>query len=259
MLDEDPELVRAQYKGAAATMLEAIAQPDVFGDHLGIELGIEPAIVELLVERGSALDGPLNLAACFNRAELVRMLLAAGARVDDTQTWGITPLQTAVYHGSREAADLLAAVAIVPDALYIAAGAGLVGQLGKWFDANGMLKAEAFKHRPNLADVGWPPAPPPREDARDVLGEAFGLAAFSGRIEALQWLLERGASINGTLHLGLTALHLAVMGQRLDVAQWLVERGADRELRDQIHHGTPLGWAAHNFKDSAIHAYLNSL
>jgi hypothetical protein len=259
MLDQDPELVRAQYKGAAATMLEAIAQPDVFGDHLGIELGVEPGIVELLIERGSAIDGPLNLAACFNRVELVRMLLAAGARVDDTHTWGITPLQTAIYHGSREAADLLAAVAVVPDALYIAAGAGLVDRLPKWFDPSGGLRPEAFKLRPNLADVGWPLAPPLRQDAGDVLAEAFGLAAFSGRLEVMQWLANKGADVNGTLHLGLTALHVAVMGQRLEVARWLVEHGADRELRDQIHHGTPLGWAAHNFRDSAVHRYLASL
>ena len=29
--------------------------------------------------------------------------------------------------------------------------------------------------------------------------------------------------------------------QRLDVARWLVEHGADLEVRDGIHHGTPLG------------------
>ena len=45
------------------------------GDDLGSELGVDPRVVELLIERGTDLDGPLNLAACFNRTELVRMLL----------------------------------------------------------------------------------------------------------------------------------------------------------------------------------------
>ena len=36
MLDADPSLVRASYKGAATTMLEANAQPDVFGKHLEV-------------------------------------------------------------------------------------------------------------------------------------------------------------------------------------------------------------------------------
>ncbi len=44
-------------------------------------------MIELLIERGSDLDRPLNLAACFNRAELVRTLLDTGGRVDAVETW----------------------------------------------------------------------------------------------------------------------------------------------------------------------------
>jgi hypothetical protein len=189
----------------------------------------------------------------------VRMLLQAGASVTDTGIWGITPLQSAVYHGAREAGDRLAAVTVMPDALYIAAGSGRLDYLDKWFDSNGVLKPEALRLRPNLADVGWPPAPPPREDAQDVLDEAFALAAFSGRLEALERLLQRGADVNGAVHLGLTALHLAVMARRLETARWLVAHGADLDRRDQIHHGTPLGWAEHNCRDSAIHRFLEDV
>jgi Ankyrin repeats (many copies) len=259
MLDDDPALVHAQYRGAAATMLEAIAQPDVFGEHLGTELGVDRRIVALLIERGSALETPLNLAACFNRAELVRMLIDSGARVDAVEIWGITPLQTAVYHGAREAADLLAEVALVPDALYIAAGAGRLDHLAKWFDTSGALKPEALRRRPNLADVGWPPAPPPRDEPQDVLDEAFALAAFSGRQAAMAYLLERGADVNGSDHLGLTALHMAVMARRVDTARWLVEHGADPQRRDGIHHGTPIGWAERTAQGSEVHAFLASL
>jgi ankyrin repeat protein len=256
LLDEHPDLVHAQYRGAATTMLEAIAQPDVFGKRLGVELGVDRRIVELLIERGSKLDAPLNLAACFNRVELVRTLLDAGAAVDDTQIWGITPLQTAVYHGAREAADLLAQVAIVPDALYIAAGAGRMEHVAKWFSVDGSLHQSALHVRPNLADIGWPPAPPPRYEPQQVLNEAFGLAAFSGRLEPMQYLLEHGADINGSVHLGLTAAHLAVMHQRLETLRWLVDHGIDLDLRDGIYHGTPLGWAEHNCAGSLVHQYL---
>jgi hypothetical protein len=259
MLDRDPSLVHATYKGAASTMLEAVAQPDVFGEHLEVELGLDPRIVELLIQRGSELDGPLNLAACFNRAELVRMLLAAGARSVVSQTHGITPLQTAIYHGAREAGDLLADVGLVPDALYIAAGAGRLEHLNKWFDRDGALRPEAYTLRPNLADVGWPPAPPPRDDPRKVVDEAFAFAAYNGRLEAMQRLLERGASVNGTAHLDMTALHLAVITRRTDVARWLVEHGADLTLRDSIHNRTPLGWAAGSARDSDVHRYLQSV
>ena len=173
------------HTGAWSTLLEAIAQPDVVGDDLETELGVDPRVVELLIERGSSLDGPLNLAACFNRSELVRLLLdGRRAAPAATPIWGITPLQTAIYHGSAEAADLLAAVALVPDALYVAAATGRLDALDRWFDG-GALRPEAFANRPNLADVGWPPAAPPLDDPQDVLDEAFALAAFNGRLEAL--------------------------------------------------------------------------
>jgi hypothetical protein len=50
MLDDHPDLVHAKYRGAATTMLEVIAQPDVFGKRLGVQLGVERRIVQLLIE-----------------------------------------------------------------------------------------------------------------------------------------------------------------------------------------------------------------
>ena len=49
----------------------------------------------------------------------------AGADAAAVPIWGITPLQTAIYHGSRQAVDVLVArTGLLPDALYVAA-AGL--------------------------------------------------------------------------------------------------------------------------------------
>src|SRR5262249_37196695 len=155
-------LIGHVHTGAWTTLLEAIAQPDVFGDRLGTELGVDPRVVELLIERGSELEGPLGLAACFNRAELVRLLLDGGADPRPSGPWG-TALQTAVYHGSREAIDVLAPVALVPDALYVAAASGRIDEIERWFDDAWQLRPAAFAARPNLADVGWPPGPPPRD------------------------------------------------------------------------------------------------
>jgi hypothetical protein len=259
LLDAQPGLVTERYPGAATTLLEAIAQPDVFGDRLGQELGVDPRLVDLLIARGSALEGPLNLAACFNRTALVARLLAAGATIGHDAMWGLTPLQAALYHGSREAADLLAAVALVPDTLYAAAGVGSGPAIARWFVDGELVDAARQGPRPNLADVGWPPGPPPLDTAQAVLDEAFALAAYNGRLEALADLLARGAAVDGVLHLGLTGLHLAVIRRRVDVATWLVAHGARLDLRDQIHHGTPAGWAAHNAAGAPIDAYLRSV
>jgi hypothetical protein len=96
LLERKPHLVHERYHGAGSTLLEALTQPE--NAHLSTRTA------EVLIELSSELDVPLNLAACFNRVELVKILLAAGARQDSTEIWGITPMQTAVYHGSREAA-----------------------------------------------------------------------------------------------------------------------------------------------------------
>ncbi len=52
----------------------------------------------------------------------MEILLAGGAHVDARGIHGVTPLETAIYHASRAAADALAAVELVPDAPWIAAG-----------------------------------------------------------------------------------------------------------------------------------------
>jgi hypothetical protein len=251
LLGRRPSLVADHYRGAASTLLEALTQPE--------QRHVDLRVAELLIEHGAALDVPLNLAACFDYVELVRLLLDAGADPLADEIWGVTPLQTAVYHGAREAADVLAEVAVAPDALYVAAGAGRLDHLAKWFDAGGRLRPEALRLRPNLADIGFPPAPPPRDEPQDALDEAIALAAFSGRIEAMELLHERGADPGGNGYLGLTPLHFAVMSDRAETARWLVEHGAGLDARDEIHHGTPLGWAEHSRKGSAVHAYLASV
>jgi hypothetical protein len=206
LLDERPELVREHYQGAASTLLEALAQPD---NH-----DVDLRFAQLLAERGSELEEPLGLAACFNHVPLVRLLLETGAEQTPSRIWGITPLQAAVYHGSKEAGDLLE---LTPDAFYLAAGAGRLDRLEQGFD-------EAREPRPNLTDVGWPPFEP-EAGAQAILDEAFALAAYNGRLDAMAFLLEQGASVRGRAH-GTPALRFAAIARRRDVLDWLVARGA---------------------------------
>jgi hypothetical protein len=64
LVDAHPGLVEVPV-GAGGSLLGAVAEPDVFGDSLGHQLGVDRACVDLLIERGSELDGPLGLAACL--------------------------------------------------------------------------------------------------------------------------------------------------------------------------------------------------
>lgn len=195
LLNLHPKLVNVEV-GAGGSLLGEVAEPDVFGTALRLALGVDRACVDLLIERGSDLDGPLNLAACFDRVELVEIVLAAGARVDERGIHGVTPLETAIYHASRASVDVLAAIELVPDAPWVAAGAGLVDRLEGFVDRRGGLVAGAYLHRPNPADIGWLHRLPARDVPQDVLDEALVHAAQNERPAAVAWLLDHGADPN---------------------------------------------------------------
>ena len=78
LLDGEPELVRVEV-GAGGSLLGEVAEPDVFGTCLRHELAVDRACVELLIARGSDLDGPLNLAACFDPSSWSRFCLRPAA------------------------------------------------------------------------------------------------------------------------------------------------------------------------------------
>ena len=242
LLESHPELAYVEV-GAGGSLLGEVAQPDVFGARLGRALGVDRACVDLLIEYGSDLDGPLGTAACFDRLELVEMLLAAGARVNARGIHGITPLETAIYHASRASVDVLAAIELVPDAPWIAAGAGRVDRLERFLDAHGGLIAEAYLHRPNPADVGWLHRLPARDVAQDVLNEALVHAAQNERPGAVAWLLGRGADPNAGPYQGCGALHLAAAFGAIDSVRLLIAAGTDIERPNEFNGDNALGWA----------------
>jgi ankyrin repeat protein len=228
-LDETPSLAGTVHVGAWTTLLEALAQPDV--------VPFDRAVAEILIARAQDLDGPLNLAACFNRAELVELLLDAGADPTPDPSRGLTPLETALYHGAREAADLLAERGISPLELWSAAALGRIDLMTNLLD-------RPPRHRPNLADVGWQPAPPPGNDAQTIVDEALAFAALNGRLESIEWLLDRGAAIDGAPYLGMTPLHFAAFFDRPNAVKLLRDRGADRTRTERISGRTAAEWAA---------------
>ena len=266
LLDAHPELVHLEL-GAGGSLLGGVAEPDVFGTSLGQALGVDRACVDLLIERGSDLDGPLGLAACFDRLELVEILLAAGAQVDARGIHGITPLETAIYHASRASVDVLAAIELVPDAPWVAAGAGCIDRLERFLDGRGGLIAEAYLNRPNPADVGWLHRLPARDVAQDVLDEALVHAAQNERPEAVAWLLDQGADPNAGPYQGCGALHLAAAFGAIKCVRLLIAAGADIDRRNDFNGDNALGWAEYALEQerpgdpgvAAVRDYLRSL
>jgi ankyrin repeat protein len=243
-LDDDPSLAGPVHTGAWTTLLEGLAQPDV--------VPFDRDIARLLVEHTPDLDGPLNLAACFNRAELVELLLEGGADPAPDPARGLTPLETALYHGARESAELLAARAISPLELWSAAALGRLDLMRRMVD-------ETPRHRPNLADVGWQPAPPSAGDRQTILDEALCFAALNGRVDAVEWLLECGASIDGAPYLGMTPLHFAAFFDRPNTVKLLRDRGADTTLPERLEGRTAVEWAANDAIRALLQGYDSGL
>ncbi|MDQ6674537.1 MAG: ankyrin repeat domain-containing protein, partial [Chloroflexota bacterium] len=141
-------------------------------------------------------------------------------------TAALSPIMDALYHGRTEEAERLAAEA-TPDRLTIhdLAAVGDIPRLEQLLTA-GPASVNAWS-----AD-GFQP---------------LQLAAFFGRREAVELLLERGAEVNtqarNAFHVA--ALHAALAGPDHDIARVLIAAGADVNARQQ-GNVTPLHAAAQN-------------
>ena len=94
-------------------------------------------------------------------------------------------------------------------------------------------------------------------DATDSFGwTALHYAAYDGRLEAVQYLLQRGASVDVPNNDKRTALHYAAINGHAAVARELVLHGADPRLTDDEYGETPLQVAEEEGHGAAIGAAI---
>jgi ankyrin repeat protein len=241
---------------------------------------------------------PLHQAGYSNQPLLAARLIAAGAALDvEAHGAGGTPLAAALFWGHREVTDVLAANGIAPRNLRIAAGLGDAALIDTFFATDGALTPDAGVargfYRPHSGFPLWHPSPDPQEvldealvwacksdrvevlgrlvergariDADPYRGTPLLWAASRDRLRTVTWLLDHGADVNqratfgGPGHgQGVTALHLAAQQGALTMVQYLIARGADPTIREDLYHGTPLGWAEHA-GSTAVLEYLKTL
>ena len=232
-LEADPGAV--DLKIGENTMLEWMTQPE----------GGTPApeIVEVLINAGAYLDRALNLAGCWNLADLCTQLLAAGADPAARADAGITPLESAAMHSSTEAADVLVAHGLHRPSLWLAAAAGLLPEVRDWVAPDGSLLADPGPYRPNWADVGRPAGEPPTDDPAEIVGEALVFAALNNRQAVVDYLLDAGADIDARPYRNTTGLHFAIQFQRAGMVRHLLDRGASVTIEDANYGSDAAGWA----------------
>jgi len=187
------------------------------------------AAVKALVEAGNPADTPIDYAekgvtplykaAGEGRTDIVKYLIEKGANVNFRgKEWGKTPLSEAASRGFDDVVDVLLKAGADPKARdrngYTAFATAALG--GQFDLAEALLK---------YSDV----------NGTDSYGNTWLMAATTtGEIEAIRWLVGKGADINKVSQLehgGRTALIDAAEVGAVESARTLLELGANPHLR----------------------------
>jgi ankyrin repeat protein len=222
----------------------------------------------------------LHQAAYGNDVQLAELLLTAGAPTDAAARGeGGTPLIAALFWGHVEVTEVLVCAGVEPRNLRAAAGIGDVRLLGELAGSSQAGSHRAF-YRPHSGFPAWSPT----DDPQEVLDEALAYAARSGRVAALDALVEYGARVEEDVYRGtpllwaaskgrsaaverlielgadpsgrgdyggedhgsnVTPLHLAAAGGHSETVQILLGASADAAVVDGHGYGTPAEWARH--------------
>jgi ankyrin repeat protein len=218
LLDHGADVNKAARSGRTALIIAAFTNPSA-------------EVVRMLLGKGAKVDvmdqrkvTPLNAATFGNDTESVRLLLNAGADISTADTFiGLTPLINAAGTRNVESVKLL-----------LAHGA----------DVNAASKMEGLpKIQTGTVEFGgWTP---------------LLMAAPFGPPELVKVLLDAGAKVNVQDYRGFTPLMLAVGTDRYsrETVRMLLEHGAD--TRPKTHAGeSALDWA-YKFGDSEVLKALN--
>ncbi len=165
--------------------------------------------------------------------EAVQWYLDRGANPDWIPPNGIPVLEHAIVR-FRDAAsvDLIAARVAPRKALWIAAGLGDVAGVRGFIAGKGELTPEGRLSRPDLMAMGSIWWLPPHQDADDleIMWEAFRIAGWNGRWNAMDALLESGLPVDHA-PLGWPLVIVAFGNLMIPLAEYLVSRGADLDRK----------------------------
>jgi ankyrin repeat protein len=184
-------------------------------------------------------DHPLNVAALFGPAEMVAILLEAGAKPDQPGRDGLHPLHNAVAMGHKDIVALLIQKGAVIDAK----------------DSRGRTPLYSFTATANsdieIARMLLTAGADPRIEDEEYHETGLNFAAEYGNLELGKLLIAAHVDVNHRNVEGWSALHYAAHHLRYEFVKVLIAAGADVNLANKLGR-TPLSLA----KDDAIRQLL---
>ncbi len=198
----DPQTTANSY-GQACPVVNAL----VTSGHPA-EAGVQGPLLEVLLDAGAAVNGPLNDGA---------------------------PLSWALAFGQMNAARILSSRgARIPD-LVSAASLGRVDLFEQNVNANGQVAEPLASYKDPFGKI--------ITDAGEILGRALLAACKSGELAVCEWLLNQDISANFANDHDQTGLHFAAYGGYRQIVELLLQNGADASGKDSQHGTTPAVWA----------------
>ena len=228
VIDEHPEVlaIRGQDNPHNSVLLLMRAALQLELDNPGSDVRV---VSDFLVSRGADLDDALNqmmLTGIKVRPEYIRFLLDRGADPNWILPNGLSILEWAILrYWSPGAVDVIAEKAKRRSAFWIAAGLGDVDEMLRYLSSDGKPSDAARRDRPDFILARFPmPCRPDAEDL-EILWEAFCVAGFNQRLDAIDALLDRGFPIDYAPW-GSTLLKWAEGNHVTVLAEHLLMRGA---------------------------------
>ena len=95
-----------------------------------------------------------------------------------------------------------------------------------------------------------------KTDEEDLV-YGLALACMNQHMDVADYLIKQGVDINAewSLHEPATILHHLAFFGKLEMVQFLVERGADTNIKDFRYQADALGWAKYNGQNQVV-SYL---
>nr|XP_042905187.1 ankyrin repeat and KH domain-containing protein 1 isoform X1 [Parasteatoda tepidariorum] len=185
---------------------------------------------------------PLMFACAAGHEDIVRVLLDAGARVEDHNENGHTPLMEAASAGHVEVAKLL-----------VERGASINTHSNEFKES--ALTLACYKGHLEMVRFLLA-AGADREHKTDEMHTALMEASMDGHVEVARLLLDSGAQVNMPADSFESPLTLAACGGHVELAMLLLDRGANiEEVNDEGY--TPLMEAAREGHEEMVALLLS--